>query len=135
MISMALPLFANKRMTFETNCFSSRYNSWKQTFLFLNIFMQHYYVSRFSVQRFYCSFTRALCNQSNYSQSAGALHFFKCKTITLCFSRRKWLPPPLRKLSQGKVDKTQPTALERPPSLKKAGSVKGIKVSVSLSIL
>jgi hypothetical protein len=43
------------------------------------------------------------------------------------FGGRKWLPPPLRKLSQGKVDKTQPTALERPP-LKKTGSDKRIKV-------
>ncbi|KYB28884.1 Triple functional domain protein-like Protein [Tribolium castaneum] len=43
------------------------------------------------------------------------------------FSGRKWLPPPLRKLSQGKVDKTQSTALERPP-LKKTGSDKRIKV-------
>ena len=30
----------------------------------------------------------------------------------ICF-RRKWLPPPLRKLSQGKVDKTS-SAAERP---------------------
>ncbi|XP_045464356.1 kalirin isoform X2 [Harmonia axyridis] len=44
------------------------------------------------------------------------------------FSGRKWLPPPLRKLSQGKVDKSQTgTALDRPP-LKKIGSDKRIKV-------
>lgn len=40
------------------------------------------------------------------------------------FSGRKWLPPPLRKLSQGKVDKTQAA----PPPLKKTGSDKRIKV-------
>ncbi|XP_065162622.1 triple functional domain protein isoform X5 [Atheta coriaria] len=42
------------------------------------------------------------------------------------FSGRKWLPPQLRKLSQGKVEKTQSTA-DRPP-LKKTGSDKRIKV-------
>ncbi|XP_071053767.1 triple functional domain protein isoform X4 [Onthophagus taurus] len=41
------------------------------------------------------------------------------------FSGRKWLPPPLRKLSQGKVEK--PPATDRPP-LKKTGSDKRIKV-------
>ncbi|KAL3284863.1 hypothetical protein HHI36_019001 [Cryptolaemus montrouzieri] len=46
-----------------------------------------------------------------------------------CRKKRKWLPPPLRKLSQGKVDKTQsPTPLDRPP-LKKTGSDKRIKVA------
>ncbi|XP_049818825.1 kalirin isoform X2 [Aethina tumida] len=43
------------------------------------------------------------------------------------FSGRKWLPPPLRKLSQGKVDKTAAAPLERSP-LKKTGSDKRIKV-------
>ncbi|KAK9877206.1 hypothetical protein WA026_016953 [Henosepilachna vigintioctopunctata] len=43
------------------------------------------------------------------------------------FSGRKWLPPPLRKLSQGKVDKSQSaTPLDR-PQLKKTGSDKRIK--------
>jgi len=45
------------------------------------------------------------------------------------FFRRKWLPPPLRKLSQGKVEKTQAPIDPRPP-LKKTGSDKRIKVSV-----
>lgn len=39
--------------------------------------------------------------------------------------RRKWLPPPLRKLSQGKVDKTN--AAERP--LVKKGSEKAFKLA------
>ncbi|CAG9836618.1 unnamed protein product [Diabrotica balteata] len=39
-------------------------------------------------------------------------------------SLRKWLPPPLRKLSQGKVDKAQANT---PPPLKKTGSDKRIK--------
>ncbi|XP_076272417.1 trio Rho guanine nucleotide exchange factor isoform X4 [Rhynchophorus ferrugineus] len=43
------------------------------------------------------------------------------------FSGRKWLPPPLRKLSQGKVDKTQGPLDSKPP-LKKTGSDKRIKV-------
>ncbi|CAH1132932.1 unnamed protein product [Ceutorhynchus assimilis] len=43
------------------------------------------------------------------------------------FSGRKWLPPPLRKLSQGKVDKTQ-TPIDTRPPLKKTGSDKRIKV-------
>lgn len=30
------------------------------------------------------------------------------------FFRRKWLPPPLRKLSQGRVDKTSSSSSERP---------------------
>lgn len=41
-------------------------------------------------------------------------------------SRRKWLPPPLRKLSQGKVDKTT-TVVERP--LVKKGSEKTFKLA------
>lgn len=40
--------------------------------------------------------------------------------------RRKWLPPPLRKLSQGKVDKTT-SAAERP--LVKKGSEKTFKLA------
>ncbi|XP_066250215.1 triple functional domain protein isoform X1 [Euwallacea similis] len=43
------------------------------------------------------------------------------------FSGRKWLPPPLRKLSQGKVEKSQPPIDPRPP-LKKTGSDKRIRV-------
>ncbi|XP_060534993.1 triple functional domain protein isoform X2 [Cylas formicarius] len=43
------------------------------------------------------------------------------------FSGRKWLPPPLRKLSQGKVDKGS-TPLDTRPPLKKTGSDKRIKV-------
>lgn len=51
--------------------------------------------------------------------------------------RRKWLPPPLRKLSQGKVDKTSSsssaassaaTAVERP--LLKKGSEKTFKLPI-----
>lgn len=42
------------------------------------------------------------------------------------FFRRKWLPPPLRKLSQGKVDKTT-SATERP--LVKKGSEKTFKLA------
>ncbi|KAJ9574318.1 hypothetical protein L9F63_026036, partial [Diploptera punctata] len=43
------------------------------------------------------------------------------------FSGRKWLPPPLRKLSQGKVEKgATSTAPDRPP-LKKTGSDKRFK--------
>lgn len=42
------------------------------------------------------------------------------------FFRRKWLPPPLRKLSQGKVDK-QTSAAERP--LMKKGSEKTFKLA------
>lgn len=54
--------------------------------------------------------------------------------LLFCFSRRKWLPPPLRKLSQGKVDKTAqssapPSSSPAPPPLKKTGSDKRIKVS------
>lgn len=46
-------------------------------------------------------------------------------------SSRKWLPPPLRKLSQGKVEKGQnATAPDRPP-LKKTGSDKRFKVCTS----
>lgn len=45
------------------------------------------------------------------------------------FSRRKWLPTPLRKLSQGKVDKT--TVAERP--LVKKGSEKTFKLADKLS--
>ncbi|KAL1516598.1 hypothetical protein ABEB36_000493 [Hypothenemus hampei] len=48
------------------------------------------------------------------------------------FSGRKWLPPPLRKLSQGKVDKQQQgTTLDptsRPSPLKSTGSEKRIRV-------
>ncbi|KAF5296697.1 hypothetical protein FQA39_LY12397 [Lamprigera yunnana] len=54
---------------------------------------------------------------------------FKRFFLKYCFccnsQSRKWLPPPLRKLSQGKVDKQAPT--DRPP-LKKTGSDKRIKV-------
>ncbi|XP_015585806.1 triple functional domain protein isoform X4 [Cephus cinctus] len=42
------------------------------------------------------------------------------------FSGRKWLPPPLRKLSQGKVEKS--TTSDRPPPLKKTGSDKRFKL-------
>lgn len=42
--------------------------------------------------------------------------------------RRKWLPPPLRKLSQGKVDKTSNVA-ERP--LVKKGSEKTFKLATN----
>ncbi|KAI4471045.1 rho guanine exchange factor-related [Holotrichia oblita] len=50
---------------------------------------------------------------------------FSCcgKEFVCC---RKWLPPPLRKLSHGKVEKTTPNPVDRP--LKKAGSDKRIKV-------
>ncbi|XP_017782251.1 PREDICTED: triple functional domain protein-like isoform X2 [Nicrophorus vespilloides] len=47
------------------------------------------------------------------------------------FSGRKWLPPPLRKLSQGKVEKTQQSTPDRPP-LKKTGSDKRIKVPTEM---
>lgn len=45
-------------------------------------------------------------------------------------SRRKWLPQPLRKLSQGKVEKsTTTTSVDRPlPLLKKTGSDKRFKL-------
>lgn len=46
--------------------------------------------------------------------------------------RRKWLPPPLRKLSQGKVDKTSNVA-ERP--LVKKGSEKTFKLSTNVDKL
>ncbi|XP_033224250.1 kalirin isoform X3 [Belonocnema kinseyi] len=50
------------------------------------------------------------------------------------FSGRKWLPPPLRKLSQGKVEKSSSTADRPPPPppppplLKKTGSDKRFKL-------
>lgn len=49
------------------------------------------------------------------------------------FIRRKWLPPPLRKLSQGKVEKstaavTVTATPERAPTLKKTGSDKRFKL-------
>lgn len=64
--------------------------------------------------------------------------FFLGKILQYFFlyvCRRKWLPPPLRKLSQGKVEKGQnSTAPDRPP-LKKTGSDKRFKVNYILCIL
>ncbi|KAK0088984.1 hypothetical protein PV325_009867 [Microctonus aethiopoides] len=44
------------------------------------------------------------------------------------FSGRKWLPQPLRKLSQGKVEKSSSTTADRPSPLKKTGSDKRFKL-------
>ncbi|XP_018325506.1 triple functional domain protein isoform X1 [Agrilus planipennis] len=55
----------------------------------------------------------------------GKLKKFIRRHCSCCCISRKWLPPPLRKLSQGKVEK-QPSS-EKPP-LKKTGSDKRIKV-------
>ncbi|XP_046409767.1 kalirin isoform X2 [Neodiprion fabricii] len=44
------------------------------------------------------------------------------------FSGRKWLPPPLRKLSQGKVEKSSASTPDRLPPLKKTGSDKRFKL-------
>ncbi|KAJ8968247.1 hypothetical protein NQ317_012956 [Molorchus minor] len=63
------------------------------------------------------------CDQTDRQIHNGVIKGF-------CFSRRKWLPPPLRKLSQGKVDKTQAAPPPPPPPLKKTGSDKRIKVGV-----
>nr|CAD7393936.1 unnamed protein product [Timema cristinae] len=46
--------------------------------------------------------------------------------------RRKWLPPPLRKLSQGKVEKGIPSTAPDRPTLKKTGSDKRFKDDTSV---
>ncbi|KAB0795880.1 hypothetical protein PPYR_09941 [Photinus pyralis] len=60
------------------------------------------------------------------SDSSGTINTSSPVNKRRGFSGRKWLPPPLRKLSQGKVEKSQSPA-DRPP-LKKTGSDKRIKV-------
>ncbi|KAF5295457.1 hypothetical protein FQR65_LT10445 [Abscondita terminalis] len=59
------------------------------------------------------------------SDSSGTINTSSPVNKRRGFSGRKWLPPPLRKLSQGKVEKQAP--IDRPP-LKKTGSDKRIKV-------
>nr|CAD7440801.1 unnamed protein product [Timema bartmani] len=49
----------------------------------------------------------------------------------MVLQRRKWLPPPLRKLSQGKVEKGTPSTAPDRPTLKKTGSDKRFKPSVA----
>lgn len=67
------------------------------------------------------------------SRSLISCFAFLIMALLFCFCRRKWLPPPLRKLSQGKVDKAAqssapPSSSPAPPPLKKTGSDKRIKV-------
>nr|CAD7197371.1 unnamed protein product [Timema douglasi] len=58
------------------------------------------------------------------------LHVFsRWKTYN---KRRKWLPPPLRKLSQGKVEKGTPSTAPDRPTLKKTGSDKRFKLAHAL---
>nr|CAD7256618.1 unnamed protein product [Timema shepardi] len=48
-------------------------------------------------------------------------------SLNVGIARRKWLPPPLRKLSQGKVEKGTPSTAPDRPTLKKTGSDKRFK--------
>ncbi|XP_044733840.1 triple functional domain protein isoform X3 [Chrysoperla carnea] len=62
------------------------------------------------------------------SDSSGTINTSSPVNKRRGFSSRKWLPPPLRKLSQGKVEKGQNNVVERPTPLKKTGSDKRFKL-------
>nr|CAD7398871.1 unnamed protein product [Timema poppensis] len=67
----------------------------------------------------------------SYSVSRQQEFVFK-KDVSACATTRKWLPPPLRKLSQGKVEKGTPSTAPDRPTLKKTGSDKRFKLAHAL---